>query len=308
METSPDSLPQGRGPRMLRVLQRRRDAAGDFLERFAAVVVVALRMAVALRGLWRYARAKQQRDSEHDARVRSIRSTSWDQRVRTRFDVDDSTAWVLDRLAGDPIFEVRVAVAAYRPLPEHLAVQLTTDTDTDVRTELARNPTTATSALLRLACDIDPQVRCVVAERNWCPDQVWDQMATNPDPDVHQAMTWNPHTPSQALARLARSPHRHIREGAAGHSRTDPITRWALLQDDDYEVRCATMGWGTELSSIALLDEINAGAYPDLSARAVESIVLAALEHGDADTFANVAATTDPRVRAAAAAAMATYA
>ena len=133
---------------------------------------------------------------------------------------------VLELLAKDGVYFL-TSVAKNPNIPTSVLVTLASvlkllakDEDSDVRSEVAKNPKTPTSVLELLAKDEDEDVRWRVAENTNTPTSVLELLAKDENSSVRSSVAENPKTPTSVLKLLAKDEDERVRSEVA----KSPIT------------------------------------------------------------------------------------
>ena len=91
------------------------------------------------------------------------------------------------------------------------------------RTWAILHPRCPSSLLRDLTSHSDPDVRTTVARSRRAPARVLEALAPSLDADVRAAVAANPSTPGALLERAAADPHRSVRAGAAANPNTPQV-------------------------------------------------------------------------------------
>ena len=186
--------------------------------------------------------------------------------VREQVATNDSTSGeLLNRLVGDEVASVRLAVGQRRQVPEGIQRMLAGDGDLELRKKLARE-SPCYGLLYLLAGDVDEEVRKAVTANLILPDGVMAtlvndecvdvrvalaqrtssfeeealvKLAGDESPLVRRAVAGNSYTSAETLRALAGDESPLVRRAVAGNSYTSAETLRALADDEDPQVRCA---------------------------------------------------------------------
>lgn len=112
---------------------------------------------------------------------------------------------LLEKLAFDEEAWVRRGVAENPNVPANLLEKLALDRDAWVRRAVAENPNVPVSLLEKLALDPDISVRRAVAENAIAPANLLEQLALDESILVQIAVAWNPNTPASLLEQLEKN-------------------------------------------------------------------------------------------------------
>ncbi|MCC2321358.1 variant leucine-rich repeat-containing protein [Cellulomonas xiejunii] len=127
---------------------------------------------------------------------------------------------VLNALASHADRSVRFSLASRGGLPTQAQVRLAGDPLEEIRKAVAVNATTQPLLLTRLASDSSPEVRQEVAKNASTPPEVFTTLATDKDPEVQVAIAGNQQAPQHALALIAANGHQPRRPGWGRPSQT----------------------------------------------------------------------------------------
>lgn len=155
-------------------------------------------------------------------------------------DSQNASPEMLEELAEDKDWEVRMEVAENPKTPVEVLMKLAEDKNGNVRYELARNPNACVEILRKLADDKDWDVRCKVAHNRSTPVEILMKLANDKDLNVRYEVATNPNTPVEVLMKLADDKEWDVRIGVAANSNTPVEILRKLAEDEDRDVReCA---------------------------------------------------------------------
>jgi hypothetical protein len=120
--------------------------------------------------------------------------------------------------------------------PEVLA-KLADDTDEDVRSYVAVNPSTPPEALLKLASDKDEHIRQKIAMRPSTPPEILLKLADDQSEHVRADVASNPSLPPEAILKLASDTDLAVRQHIASNSYLSPEVLLKLANDQDQYIR-----------------------------------------------------------------------
>ena len=146
---------------------------------------------------------------------------------------------LLVELSTDSDKDVRYNVVRNPNTPPGVLARLSTDSDRDVRYGAAGNPNTPPEALARLSTDSDSDVRCSVAENPNTPPEALARLSTDSDRHVSYNVAGNPNTTPETLARLSFTDLWHVGYSVARNPNTPPEALARLSTDSDSDVRCS---------------------------------------------------------------------
>ena len=162
---------------------------------------------------------------------------------------------------------VRISVAgmpgwAYRrrddtAAPRHLLAGISDINDKGVQ-QVARNPSSPASVLVRLSGDQRAGAREGVASNPAAGPETLERLAADPDPAVRATVADNPASPSWLLLRLAEDDHVFVRAGVAGNPNCSREVVQRLCDDPDVDTLDV---WATR--SDATVEELRALASPN---------------------------------------------
>ena len=185
------------------------------------------------------------------------------------------------RLANDPQFEIRVALARRDDTPDEVRHILSHDSDVRTRHAVAIHPQTPPRLLAQLATDGSYRVRYGVALNPNTPPFVLQRLARDREHQVRAMVARNPATPQPILGGLLGDDD-HVRVSLARNPACPERLLLLLLRDRDDDVRGAALrrinptARGVDLAA-ALADErlrVVVAANPRLPASVLMQLAL----------------------------------
>jgi hypothetical protein len=134
---------------------------------------------------------------------------------------------ILEQLARNDFWEIRVAIAENPKTPKSILEQLAWD-ENAIRNKVARNPNTPEKSLERLAKDNNCGIRREVARNSSTPARVLEQLAKDENVEVRYHLTQNPNLPESILEQLAKDDDFWIREEIVNNLNT--VSQVAIAQ------------------------------------------------------------------------------
>lgn len=144
------------------------------------------------------------------------------------------------RLATDPQFELRVALARRDDTPANIRAILARDKDVRIQHAVAIHPQTPPRLLETLATDKSYRVRYGVALNPNTPPRTLQRLASDRDHQVRAMVARNPSTPSATLDGFLRDDD-HVRVSLARNPACPQYLLVRLLGDANDDVRCAAL-------------------------------------------------------------------
>ena len=143
---------------------------------------------------------------------------------------------ILELLAKDNKWEIRLAVAQNPNTPASILEELARRSDREIRMALAQNPSTPASILEELARDWHWEIKMAVAHNPNTSARILEQLRRE-DYTYEQGVARNPNTPEKILEQLAQDNSCYVRSSVARNPNIPVRILEQLAQDNTWHVR-----------------------------------------------------------------------
>ena len=148
--------------------------------------------------------------------------------------------------------------------------------DTNIRDQVAKNPSTPSDALILLASDETNKVRSEVGSNPSTPVEVLQQLSQDENIEVRLSVSSNTNAPVSALKLLASNEHGEVRRCVASNPSTPVEVLQQLSQDESSRVRQSVAQ--NPSTPVELLSDLYAGFINDSSL--AKTLIIEMLSNG----------------------------
>ena len=145
--------------------------------------------------------------------------------------------YLIKGLSEDETLDLVKVIIKEPTVADEVWVELSKNSKTKIKQEVAQNPNTPPEILKTLAGDSDTLLRLRVAGNPQAPPEILKTLAGDSDKEVRKSVAYNPNTPPEILKTLAGDSDTRVRSGVAGNPNTPPEILKTLAGDSDTRVR-----------------------------------------------------------------------